>query len=146
MVFCVKMSEITGTPSDGQPFPLKGSQNGEEYGRVPTKVMGVPPVAPVMVQAAGALAIGQGMFGPPAVVGEAYGKWNVIPAGRGNASGLSARKGPQATVGSPIAADTVCRSRHVLGFPGLRSCDANSRCPWRPTYAIVSTRSFATSL
>src|SRR5258708_9449131 len=75
------MSEITGTPSEGHPFPLNGSQNGDEYGRVPTSVIGVPPGAPVIVQAAGAFTIGQGMFGPPGVAGEAYGRWNVVPAG-----------------------------------------------------------------
>src|SRR5258706_6791200 len=78
------MSEITGTPSEGHPFPLNGSQNGDEYGRVPTSVIGVPPGAPVIVQAAGAFTIGQGMFGPPGVAGEAYGRWNVVPAGQVN--------------------------------------------------------------
>ena len=71
MVFWVKISEITGTPSGGHPFPLNGSQKGDEYGRVPTSVIGVPPDAPVIVQAAGALAIGHGMFGPPGVGGGA---------------------------------------------------------------------------
>src|SRR5258707_10186700 len=86
------MSEITGTPSEGHPFPLNGSQNGDEYGRVPTSVIGVPPGAPVIVQAAGAFTIGQGMFGPPGVAGEAYGRWNVVPAGERKEKGGSAKK------------------------------------------------------
>src|SRR5258706_15798337 len=81
------MSEITGTPSEGHPFPLNGSQNGDEYGRVPTSVIGVPPGAPVIVQAAGAFTIGQGMFGPPGVAGEAYGRWNVVPGGEERGEG-----------------------------------------------------------
>src|SRR5258705_11339635 len=64
-------------PSEGHPFPLSGSQNGEEYGRVPTSVIGVPPLAPVTVHAAGAFLIGQGMFGPPAVAGGGKGKGKV---------------------------------------------------------------------
>src|SRR5260370_29238954 len=88
------MSEITGTPSEGHPFPLNGSQNGDEYGRVPTSVIGVPPGAPVIVQAAGAFTIGQGMFGPPGVAAEAYGRWNVVPAGEGKEEGRSPPTGP----------------------------------------------------
>src|SRR5260221_362874 len=34
------MSEITGTPSEGHPFPLNGSQNGDEYGRRPNSRIG----------------------------------------------------------------------------------------------------------
>src|SRR5260221_9212414 len=90
------MSEITGTPSEGHPFPLNGSQNGDEYGRVPTSVIGVPPGAPVIVQAAGAFTIGQGMFGPPGVAGEAYGRWNVVPAGgRKEDRGCSQKRPPR---------------------------------------------------
>src|SRR5258708_33761440 len=88
------MSEITGTPSEGHPFPLNGSQNGDEYGRVPTSVIGVPPGAPVIVQAAGAFTIGQGMFGPPGVAGEAYGRWNVVPAGKVKEEGGTPQKRP----------------------------------------------------
>src|SRR5258707_15610374 len=86
------MSEITGTPSEGHPFPLNGSQNGDEYGRVPTSVIGVPPGAPVIVQAAGAFTIGQGMFGPPGVAGEAYGRWKGVPAGKRKEEGGSPKK------------------------------------------------------
>src|SRR5258708_4757529 len=92
------MSEITGTPSEGHPFPLNGSQNGDEYGRVPTSVIGVPPGAPVIVQAAGAFTIGQGMFGPPGVAGEAYGRWNVVPAGEMQGG----REAPQKNAPSPV--------------------------------------------
>jgi len=68
------MSENTSTKSVGHPTPMLvagfrvvGWHKGEEYGRIPMSVIGVPPAAPVMVQAAGAFAIGHGMFGPPGV-------------------------------------------------------------------------------
>ncbi len=77
----------TAVPSAGQPVPEYGLQLGDEYGRKPTSVTGVPvPGAPVMVQAAGAegLPYGQGMFDPPVVAPGMYGMWKVCPAGTVN--------------------------------------------------------------
>src|SRR5260221_14555044 len=109
------MSEITGTPSEGHPFPLNGSQNGDEYGRVPTSVIGVPPGAPVIVQAAGAFTIGQGMFGPPGVAGEAYGRWNVVPAGE--------KKGEErVTEKSPPPRGEFKKMNASPGFSGVGFC------------------------
>src|SRR5260221_13415883 len=102
------MSEITGTPSEGHPFPLNGSQNGDEYGRVPTSVIGVPPGAPVIVQAAGAFTIGQGMFGPPGVAGEASGSGHVVPAGEVKEERAAARKRPPLPV-------IFIKSKHLCG-------------------------------
>src|SRR5258705_8688504 len=79
-------------PSEGHPFPLSGSQNGEEYGRVPTSVIGVPPLAPVTVHAAGAVLIGQGMFGPPAVGGGGRGEAESGCGGGEGRGGIWARR------------------------------------------------------
>ena len=55
-----------GVPSVGHPTPptLVGWQIGDEYGRKPTRLIGVPPAAPVIVHCAGAFTSGHGMFAP----------------------------------------------------------------------------------
>ena len=70
MVSSLKMPENTGTPeSTGQPVPVRGLHSGEEYLRVPTKVMGTGLPPAVTIQApVGLTVIGHGTFcplGPP---------------------------------------------------------------------------------
>src|SRR3989442_10811645 len=94
-VFCVKMLEKISIPSGGHPvFPIV-SHSVEELGRSPTRLIGVPPGAPVTVQAAGAITRGQGMFGPPGVGSGADGKGNTFPAGRSDEKAVSAKNRPE---------------------------------------------------
>src|SRR5690349_18265400 len=113
MVSSLNIPENTGAPLAGQPVPVKGLHSGEEYGRIPTSVIGVPPAAPVTIHAAAGLVMEHGMFcpfGPPPT----YGRWRTCPCGSVNEYGLSSPKDPQ-----PCPRAT--RSKQVCGLPGLTS-------------------------
>src|SRR5262245_59263725 len=111
------MLEKTSTPSLGHPVPAIGSHSGEEYGRMPTRVIGVSAVG-VIVQAAGAFAMGHGTFAPPGVGPGIYGMWNVRPFGRTKEYAVSPKKGPQPRLESFKSTDSCCKSRQVCGLLG----------------------------
>src|SRR6266446_6083102 len=124
MVFCVKMLEKTGMESGGHPTPVIGSQLGDENGRSPGIEI---PFGPTVVA-------------PGTMLVEPYGRCRslgrTVPGGMKQP--VSAKNAPQASAvdnAASVAAkasDMACRSRQVFGLPGLRSCEASKRCPWRP--------------
>src|SRR5690348_18444622 len=105
------MFENTGTPSGGQVFPVTGSQVGDEYGRMPTKLSVWPVPASVLP----------------------FGIWNVKPLGTVTENWLSSANWLQVpglpndvtAFGLAFAMDAI--SRHVCGVARFKSFEANNR-------------------
>src|SRR6185369_12552489 len=127
------MLENTAKPSGGHPPPVVGSHSGDEYLRRPTSVI---PSGPMVVP------LGMIDVGP---YGKCKSTGRVVPPGIKKE--LSAKNGPQdrSLDSAGIASAMPCKSRHVCGLPGFKSCVASKRWPCRPTYAICNDKSFASS-
>src|SRR5215469_1238558 len=111
------MLENTGTPSGGQLFPVKGSQLGDESGRMPTKFS----VCPV-----------------PFTV-DPLGIWKVNPLGTVTVNWLSSANwlqlaglpNEETLAGFALAIEAI--SKQVCGVARFKSFEASRRCPCEPT-------------
>src|SRR5690242_15647987 len=127
------MLENTGIPSIGQLLPVRGSQFGEENGRIPTKFNCWEPF--------------------PRKI-DPFGMWNWKPLGTVIVNWLSSANWLQVAPDDPndetelpdgSALAIALISRQVCGVPRFKSLDTSRRWPCDPTYPTCRTTSLASS-